>query len=159
GTRPGGGLTAPAGRAPARLQDLDPDFVVIEIADGILQRETAMLLADDEFRASMDAVVFSGPDALSCDAGVRRLRQLGGPELLTTAGPVANSMLGIAEVEASTSVRCLSGEMILGGALVPPLRALRERVAHRTSSNGAAPHAGTEREAHAPMAGASRAAL
>ena len=152
-------LLSIAGRVRARLQALDPDFVVIEIADGILQRETAMMLADDEFRASMDAVTFSGPDALSCDAGVRRLRQLGGPELLTTAGPVANSVLGIAEVEASTGVRCLSSEMILNGALVPPLRAMRERIVQRMSANGAAPYAGAERETLAPAAGASRAAL
>src|SRR5262249_20177031 len=140
-------LLSIAGRVRASLQMHDPDFVIIEIADGILQRETAMMLADDAFRATMDAVTFSGPDALSCDAGVRRLRSLGGPELLTTAGPVANSMLGIAEVEASCGVRCLSGEMILNGALLPPLRALRERVLASTSSNGAGAHtSAVERE-------------
>jgi len=125
-------LLSIAGRIRAALEAHDPDFVVVEIADGLLQRETAMLLADDGFRATMDAVVFSGFDPLSCDAGVRRLRALGGPELLATAGPVANSELGIAEVESSTGVRCLSGEMILNGALVPPLRNLRERMLERT---------------------------
>jgi hypothetical protein len=149
-----------AGRIRASLQMHEPDFVIIEIADGILQRETAMMLADDGFRATMDAIVFSGPDALSCDAGVRRLRSLGGPELLTTAGPVANSVLGIAEVEASTGARCLSGEMILNGALVPPLRALRARVISSMLSNGAGAHAdAAERETVPRPVGVSRAAL
>jgi len=153
-------LLAIAGRIRASLQRYDPDFVIVEIADGILQRETAMMLADDGFRATMDAVMFSGPDALSCDAGVRRLRALGGPELLTTAGPVANSVLGIAEVEGTTGVRCLSGEMILNGALVPPLRALRERIVKQMLSNGAVAHAeAVERDTVPRPVGSSRAAL
>jgi hypothetical protein len=152
-------LLSIAGRVRASLQMHEPDFVIIEIADGILQRETAMMLADDGFRGSMDAVTFSGPDALSCDAGVRRLRALGGPVLLTTAGPVANSVLGIAEVEASTGARCLSGEMIMNGALVPPLRALRDRVVQSTATNGTAPMAGAEREIVPRPIGAGRAAL
>ena len=126
------------GRVRAALQAYDPDFVVVEIADGLLQRETMLMLEDEPFRASIDGVTFAGPDALSCDAGVRRLQALGGPELLATAGMVANSALGIAEVENSTGARCLSGEMILNGALVPALRALRERVLQRATSNGSA---------------------
>ena len=129
-----------AGRLRAALQAHDPDFVVIEIADGLVQRETKMLLEDDEFRDSIDAVTFAGPDALSCDAGVRRLRSLGGPELLATAGMVANSALGIAEAENVTGVRCLSGDMILEGALVPALCALRDRVLQGTASNGDIDH-------------------
>jgi hypothetical protein len=135
-----------AGRVRTALQAHDPDFVVIEIADGLLQRETMLMLEDDQFRASIDAVTFAGPDALSCDAGVRRLQALGGPELLATAGMVANSALGIAEVENSTGVRCVSGEMILNGALVPALRAVRERVLRRTPLNGSA-------EPHEPASG------
>jgi molybdopterin-guanine dinucleotide biosynthesis protein len=129
-----------AGRVRAALQAHDPDFVVIEIADGLVQRETKMLIEDDEFRDSIDAVTFAGPDALSCDAGVRRLKKLGGPELLATAGMVANSALGIAEAENVTDVRCLSGDMILGGALVPALCALRERVLQGTVANGDGDH-------------------
>jgi hypothetical protein len=107
----------------AALEALDPEFVVIEIADGIVQRETALLLADDAFRASIDGVTFAGPDALSCEAGVRRLRELG-YRVIGAAGMVANGVLGIAEVEMASGVRCYSGEMILAGALVPALRAL-----------------------------------
>jgi hypothetical protein len=130
-------LLSIAGRIRAALQMHDPDFVIIEIADGLLQRETCMLLSDDEFRSTIDGVLYSGPDPLSCEAGVRRLRALGGFEVLGTAGPVANSPLSIAEVEATTGIRCFSGEMILNGALVPAMRELRERLPQGAHANGA----------------------
>jgi hypothetical protein len=117
------------------------------------------MLEDEPFRASIDAVTFAGPDALSCDAGVRRLQALGGPELLASAGMVANSTLGIAEVESSTGVRCVSGEMILKGALVPALRAVRERVLRRTPANGAVQHHEVSERVGVPLlVGAGRAA-
>src|SRR5262249_55160742 len=102
-----------------------PDFVVLEIADGIFQRETTLLLADDRFRESIDAVTFVGPDALSCDAGVRRLGEQG-YRVLATGGPVANSRLGAAEVGAFCGLACVSGEGVLAGELVPALRAVRD---------------------------------
>jgi hypothetical protein len=117
-------LLETATRLRAALEAHDPEFVVLEIADGIVQRETAMMLADDAFRASIDAVTFAGPDALSCDAGVRRLRGLG-YDVIATAGIVANGRLGIQEVESACGIRCVNGEAILAGDLVPALRALR----------------------------------
>jgi len=117
-------LLAAAARLRGALAQLEPEFVVIEIADGVVQRETALLLADTGFHDPIDAVVFAGPDALSCDAGVRRLRDLG-YDVLATAGMVANSELGQHEAEAVTGIPCLSGERILGGALVAPIRKLR----------------------------------
>ncbi len=150
-------LLSITGRIRASLQAHDPEFVIIEIADGILQRETAMMLADPEFRASIDAVTFAGPDALSVDSGVRRLREYGFP-VLATAGIVANGQLGINEVEKACGVRCLSGETITSGGLVPQLRAIRERAL--ASRQGTTPSANsTERETIPGTLGASRAAL
>ena len=152
-------LLSITGRIRAALQTHDPEFVIIEIADGILQRETAMMLANDAFRATIDAVTFAGPDPLSCDAGVRRLRELGYP-ILATAGIVANGPLGIAEVEAACGVRCLPGETILSGGLVSQLRSLRARTQASPSRNGASPPtSGVERETVPGTRGASRAAL
>src|ERR1043166_6417409 len=138
-------LLSIAGRIRAALQAHDPEFVILEIADGILQRETAMLLANDSFRASVDGVTFAGADALSCGAGVRRLRELG-YSLLATAGIVANGPLGIAEVESACGVRCLPGETILAGGMVSLLRTLRGRTAPAAARNGAASPRGPERE-------------
>lgn len=130
-------LKSVAAHLRAVLAARKPDFAVIEIADGIIQRETAMLLADDEFRSSIDAVTFAGPDALSCDSGVRRLQGLG-YNVVATAGPVANSRLGQNEVEEACGVRCYDGASILTGALVPVLREVAEmgRAAQKAGQNG-----------------------
>ena len=152
-------LLSITGRIRAALQSHDPEFVIIEIADGILQRETAMMLANDAFRASIDGVTFAGPDPLSCDAGVRRLRELGYP-ILATAGIVANGSLGIAEVEAACGVRCLPGETILSGGMVSLLQSLRARTHGSASRNGSVAVGGAvEHEMVPGTHGASRAAL
>lgn len=134
---PGELLLSIAGRIRAALEACDPEFVVLEVADGVLQRETTFLLEDDRFRASVDGVTFAGPDSLSCDAGVRRLRALG-YTVVATAGMVANGALGIAEVEAACGVRCVSGESILAGAMLPDLLSLRGHAAAHPAQNGSA---------------------
>ena len=152
-------LLSIAGRIRASLQTYNPEFVVLEIADGILQRETAMMLANDAFRASIDAVTFAGPDPLSCDSGVRRLRELG-YHILATAGIVANGPLGIAEVEGACGVRCLPGETIQSGGLVSQLRSLRASSQPSAMSIGAGDDGATvEREMVPGTHGSSRAAL
>lgn len=50
-----------------------PDVIVIEIADGLLQSETATLLRSSEFRAVVDVVLFAAGDALSAESGARWL--------------------------------------------------------------------------------------
>lgn len=118
-------LLAIAARLRNAVEEHRPDFVVLEIADGIVQRETAILLEDAGFRASVDAVTFAAADALACESGVKRLAGLG-YHVLATAGIVANGRLGIAEAERASGIRCLDGPSILSGALVPDLRRLRE---------------------------------
>ena len=121
-----GELMSIAGRVRTALAAHEPEFVILEIADGVVQRETAMMLADPDFRDSIDAVMFSGRGALSCEAGVHRLSALG-YSVLATAGPVANSRLGAAEAEYCCEVPCFSSLDILAGKMVPLLRSLAER--------------------------------
>jgi hypothetical protein len=53
-----------------------PDYVVIEIADGIFQRETEMLLRNHRFMDGIDAVFFSAGDSLSAVQGVKTLQNM-----------------------------------------------------------------------------------
>jgi hypothetical protein len=53
-----GELLSISGRIRAGLAAHAPEFVILEIADGVVQRETAMMLAAPAFRDSIDAVVF-----------------------------------------------------------------------------------------------------
>ncbi|WP_257158636.1 DUF1611 domain-containing protein [Corynebacterium cystitidis] len=53
------------------------DVVIVEIADGVYQTETARLLRDDLFKDIVDQVVFSAVDALGARAGVQTLQEAG----------------------------------------------------------------------------------
>lgn len=56
----------------------NPDVIVIEVADGLLQRETARLFATPSFKEWIDGIIFAANDALGAQAGVSWLaaRQL-----------------------------------------------------------------------------------
>ncbi|MFO7642132.1 MAG: DUF1611 domain-containing protein [Candidatus Competibacteraceae bacterium] len=70
------------------LQAQDVSVIVIEVADGLYQRETAQLLESERFRASVSGVMMAAQDSLGAAAGVawlceRRLPVLGITGLLT----------------------------------------------------------------------------
>ncbi len=73
-------------------------YIVLEFADGIYQRETAMLLSNMEIKRRISHVVFSCCDSLSAVAGVKTLRRAFGLETTAISGPAANSGLGLSEV-------------------------------------------------------------
>jgi hypothetical protein len=53
------------------------EYIVMEIADGILQRETAMLLNDSRFMSTIHATMFSAGDSLGVLSGVQVLQNMG----------------------------------------------------------------------------------
>jgi hypothetical protein len=53
------------------------EYIVMEIADGLLQRETAMLLDDPSFRSTVHATLFSAGDSLGVLSGLQVLEQWG----------------------------------------------------------------------------------
>ncbi len=59
-----------------KLNANELDYVVIEIADGIYQRETELLLRHGKFMSGVDAVVFSAGDSLAAVQGVRALQEM-----------------------------------------------------------------------------------
>jgi hypothetical protein len=54
-----------------------PDYLVMEIADGLLQRETDFLLRDKDFMSTIHSVIFSCGDSLSAFYGVQLLSEMG----------------------------------------------------------------------------------
>ena len=94
-----------------------PDYIVYEIADGIFQRETALLLDSAEFRAVVDDVLFAAVDSLSAESAKRVLEQRG-LRLLGFSGIVSASELGKQEVQKATGMPCVSStELSEGGIL------------------------------------------
>ena len=84
-----------------------PDVVVVEIADGLLQRETRMmmeivprLMPDGEF-------VFTASESMAAAAGVERLRGWGA-RVLAVSGIVSNSPLAVSEVRDATGAECVA---------------------------------------------------
>jgi hypothetical protein len=55
----------------------NPEYVVIEIADGVFQRETRMLLKNPVFMNTVHQVVFSAGDSLAAVQGLETLRSWG----------------------------------------------------------------------------------
>jgi hypothetical protein len=53
------------------------EYIVMEIADGILQRETALLLNDSRFMSTIHATMFSAGDSLGVLSGVQVLQNMG----------------------------------------------------------------------------------
>lgn len=100
-----------------RLAATGPDYTIVEIADGIFQRETRLLLESPSVRASVDHLFFTAGDSLGAECGVRRLREAGWP-LRAVAGLVTASPLASREVEVETGVPCLSIARMLDGSLL-----------------------------------------
>lgn len=92
------------------------EWVVMEIADGLLERETAALLQCARFTRNIDAWVFATGDPLGAVGGVSILEGWGIRPLVVT-GKVSMSPLGVREVEQATSLRCLTAAELQSGRL------------------------------------------
>lgn len=83
------------------------EVIVIEIADGLLQRETRALIESTLFRARVDAVLFAAGDAMGAVAGVQMLRELGLPVRAST-GCLTASPLAMREAAAGHGLPVLN---------------------------------------------------
>ncbi len=104
----------------SHLRAANPDYIVLEIADGIYQRETRMLLESEELRRSVDHVFFAAGDSLAAESGVRALLAAGMP-LRATSGALTQSALAVREAEEATGMPCLSLERLMGDELLEAL--------------------------------------
>jgi hypothetical protein len=93
----------------AHAQQPSIDYVVVEVADGLLQRETAALLQSRTFRDSVDGTIFCAGDALGAVAGIDWLEQRG-LTALAVSGVLSASPLAIAEARRATRLPVLTRE-------------------------------------------------
>lgn len=89
-----------------------PDFVIMEIADGLYERETKMLLNNDSFKDTTEAVLFSAGDSLAAINGVNTLNNWG-LDPLALSGVFTASPLLIREVKEYTTVPVFTKEQLL----------------------------------------------
>ncbi len=87
------------------------EVAVVELAEGVFQKETADLLKNQKIRNGFAGVMFAAPDALAAAGGCTALRAMGvEPAALT--GMVSCSPLGAAEAEAATGVRVITRDAL-----------------------------------------------
>ena len=80
------------------------EAIVLEVADGVYQQETAALMQSQLFAERVDAVVFAASDALGACAGTDWLRARGMTPL-ALSGVLSSSPLATREAEAATGLR------------------------------------------------------
>jgi hypothetical protein len=88
------------------------DAVLVEIADGLFQTETANLLADPIFTELVDHVVFAAGESLSAVAAQAYLRQNNLPVVAVT-GRLTSSPLALREADAALDVPVLDTRLLL----------------------------------------------
>jgi hypothetical protein len=84
----------------SRLETGGSEAVVVEIADGVYETETARLLADPIFPEYVDQVLFTAGEALSAVSGVAELRRLG-IRVAAVTGRLTSSPLAVREARAA----------------------------------------------------------
>jgi hypothetical protein len=117
-----------------------PEVIVVEVADGLYQRETSRLLKDPLFKQQVDLVVFAAGEALGAVAGQVQLAQQGLSPVaisgLLTASPLARK-----EAAAALDVPVLDRDELASAQVADLLLP------------GWARSAGSRSEAHAHAAG------
>ena len=97
-----------------KLSAEKPDYIVMEIADGLLERETNFLLKSKEFMSTIHSVVFSCGDSLSAFHGVDLLNDFGiSPAFIS--GRFTMSPLLIEEVKHNSGLPVLNMYEIMSG--------------------------------------------
>jgi hypothetical protein len=102
------------------------DAIVLEIADGVLQAESAALLKSALFAATVDGVIFASGDAMGALAGESWLRRNRLP-LIALSGIVSSSPLQSQEAAKSTGLPVLDRQDLLRAQTVLGLLSATER--------------------------------
>jgi hypothetical protein len=86
-----------------------PDVIVVEVADGLFQRETARLVKDPLFKQQVDKIVFAAGEALGATTG-QNLLAAHGMAPVAISGMLTASPLAMREAAAALDVPVLDKE-------------------------------------------------
>jgi len=92
---------------------------IVEVADGVLQRETAMLLASPLVQERVDRLILCASDSFGALGAIRTLSEVYGLVPDAVSGLIANSPLGVRELTDNAAVATFD-------ATKPDLRAIAE---------------------------------
>lgn len=125
------GVPSTFGLAPEQIEDIfttltghlaagGAEVVVLEVADGLCQSETASLLTSSVFGRGVDGVIFAAGDALGASAGVAQLRRQGLP-VLAVSGALTASPLAVRETESIVELPVVGAQDLRQATWLPTL--------------------------------------
>lgn len=91
----------------SKVESIRPDYVVVEIADGLLQRETNQLLHHGGFMGTVSHIMLSCGDSMGVLSGLDFLKRLG-REPFAIAGMINTSPLLVEEAKRATHIPVLN---------------------------------------------------
>ncbi|MEM9763081.1 MAG: DUF1611 domain-containing protein [Pseudomonadota bacterium] len=87
------------------------EVILLEIADGLHQHETAALMRSEELRKLVSGVVFAASDAMGAEAGAEWLMRAG-HRVVALSGKMTASPLAVREAEDATGLPVLTAEAL-----------------------------------------------
>lgn len=100
-----------------KVEAAEPDFLVVEIADGLLQRETNLLLKSKLFMNTVDHILLSCGDSLSVMSGLAFLEEINFLPF-AISGLINTSPLLVNEVRNATHLPLLGLEELMSKNIV-----------------------------------------
>jgi len=97
-----------------------PDVIILEVADGLLQRETRPLLMSDTFKNMIDGMFFATGDAMGAISGADWLQNQGYP-VIGLCGMMTRSEINAAEARDATGLPVLTRAMLTDGNILTPM--------------------------------------
>jgi len=82
-----------------RISSYKPDYVVVELADGILQKETRYLISTDYVQKRIHRLVFCAHDAFGVLSGLNLLKSEASLVPDAISGVISSSPLGLSEMK------------------------------------------------------------
>ena len=98
----------------------NPDYIIVEIADGLLQRETSALIHNKNFMNNVSGVLFSSGDSMSAISGSDLLTKLG-CKIIGVSGLFSASPLLVNEVEQQSNYTVLTGKDLMSKEIINTL--------------------------------------
>ncbi len=98
----------------------NPDYIIVEIADGLLQRETSALIHNKNFMSDISGVIFSSADSMSAISGSDLLTKLE-CNVIGVSGLFTTSPLLVQEVEKQSNYTVLTGKDLMSKEIINTL--------------------------------------
>lgn len=100
-----------------QVMSCNPDYIIVEIADGLLQRETSALIHHKNFMRNISGALFSSADSISAISGADLLKKLE-CNIIGVSGLFTTSPLLVQEVEQQSNYTVLTGKDLMSKEII-----------------------------------------